>query len=679
MPARTKILIAVLVLIGLGAGAFVVYDQNIKRQQREITESLSKSTKPVEKEPEAPKAPTMIESSTKDAAGEVPVTLEALKLMPEGSQMAVGIPPFSVLQEKIVPVVQLAFKNDLSVQEELDRFIVEKADELGIPSGDTALATFSEMGLDPSKASAVFLNTKKAAEVLGKTLLEAEKAAKEGGEMPVPELNPEDLEFVAVLPLGNKEQALSLLSDALGTPDTTETVGAVEVRLHEGMGAYFTTDAVLVLGNSAELVRQSAARLAAPAEFRYGTPACPARSATEMVMMIYARDLVGVAEKMLTSSEATQDPMTGPMIKAQFEQLKKMFPAEGMEDPVLMTMTADAKGLEMRSRVDMATHPGLVDMLGSGKPLRITTMLPDDTYAFFTLGLNDELKKHLTETYQSAAKADPRLAQAGTYVKQLMTMLGDEIVLGVSGLGADSFPGVYAAISVSNINTAQILLSLAGLQPETEYNGVQIGKITLPVPVPLYQAGAENVLMLSNSLDGLKALVDRVKAGQPSNFFASQKPPIDPEVPRYSGLFVRTGIYEKVARQIMAIFAPDTVPAEVDSIILTVGEIVRDLRAFNEMNGSWYESSISLTLYEPGGYAAEAAEVPVAAPAPAPDAAPEAAPAAPEAAPEAPAAPEAAPEAAPAAPEAAPAAPAAGGDDDWDSVGTTTVTKGAVI
>ena len=34
MPARTKILIAVLVLIGLGAGAFVVYDQNIKRQQR---------------------------------------------------------------------------------------------------------------------------------------------------------------------------------------------------------------------------------------------------------------------------------------------------------------------------------------------------------------------------------------------------------------------------------------------------------------------------------------------------------------------------------------------------------------------------------------------------------------------------------------------------------------------
>ena len=35
MPARTKILIAVLVLIGLGAGAFVVYEQNIKRQERE--------------------------------------------------------------------------------------------------------------------------------------------------------------------------------------------------------------------------------------------------------------------------------------------------------------------------------------------------------------------------------------------------------------------------------------------------------------------------------------------------------------------------------------------------------------------------------------------------------------------------------------------------------------------
>ena len=83
MPARTKILIAVLVLIGLGAGAFVVYDQNIKRQQREIAESLKKSTKPIEEVPEAPKEPTKIESSTKDAAGEMPVTLEALKLMPE--------------------------------------------------------------------------------------------------------------------------------------------------------------------------------------------------------------------------------------------------------------------------------------------------------------------------------------------------------------------------------------------------------------------------------------------------------------------------------------------------------------------------------------------------------------------------------------------------------------------
>ena len=526
MPARTKILIAVLVLIGLGAGAFVVYDQNIKRQEREITESLAKSTKPVETAPEPPKEPTKIESSTNDAAGEVPVTLEALKLMPEGSQMAVGIPPFSVLQEKIVPVVQLAFKDDLSVQEELDRFIVDKAGELGIPTGDTALATLTEMGLDPAKAAAVFLNTKKAAETLGNAILEAEKAAKEGGEMPQPELQPEDLEFVAVLPLGSKEKALALLSDALGTPDAKETVGAVEVNLHEGTGAYFTTDTALVLGNSPDLVKQSAARVAAPAEFRYGTPSCPARSATEMVMMIYARDLVGVLEKIVTSSAVAQDPVTGPLLKAQFDQVRKMFPAEGTEDPVLMTMTADAKGLEMRSRVDMATHPGLVDMLGSGKPLRLTNMLPDDTYAFLTLGLNEELKKQLIDTFQSAAKSDPRMAQVATYSKQAMGMLGDEIVVGVSGLGADSFPGVYAAIGVTNLNTVQILLALAQLQPETEYNGVQIGKFGLPTPVPLYQAGAENVVMVSNSLDGLKAMVDRVKAGQASNFFASQKPAI---------------------------------------------------------------------------------------------------------------------------------------------------------
>lgn len=153
-----------------------------------------------------------------------------------------------------------------------------------------------------------------------------------------------------------------------------------------------------------------------------------------------------------------------------------------------------------------------------------------------------------------------------------------------------------------------MLLALAGAQLLEEHNGAQINKVTIPSPIPVVWAFADDVLIVSNDPEGIKGMIDRVKAKQASNFFASQAPPIDPSVARYSGFFLRSSLYTDVVRPIATLMAAGTIPPEVDGIFTELAKIVRDMRVMAEMNGTWYDSRMSLMLEKN----------PEAAPAPAP-------------------------------------------------------------
>ncbi|MBW7864027.1 MAG: hypothetical protein H3C30_06400 [Candidatus Hydrogenedentes bacterium] len=602
MNKRTVILLVVLAVVAALAGAFYLFTLNEQRQTEEIAASLRPvPVKPEEETPKAPKERAPIASTTNDGPGVVPVTVESLKLMPEGTQVALGIPPVAVLVEKLVPVAQLVYKNDLDIQKELDDRVTDLAAMAGLPAADTAVETLAAMGLDPQRAAAVFLNAAEIAQAAVGALAEAEKAAAAGERARPPRINPEDLKFAAVLPVADAAKVEELLLDFIGGPNPEEEkVGDVTVKVYDGLGAYFLTDKALVLGNSPEMVKSSAGRVAAPAEFRYGTDACPVQNPNEMVLMAYARDFLPILGSLAENSELMKNPVYGPLVKGQVEQLGRVFGAEGAEDPILITVGMTDTGVVFKSKIDTATHPGVMDLTGTAQPLRLAPLLPDDTHGFLSIRINDELKAQLMDMYQSAAKeGDPRMAQAKTYVTQVMNMLGDEITLGITGLGQLDFPGIYLGVVVAQPPTAQILLSLAGLQPVEEHNGCQISSITLPFPIPVYQVLADNVILLSNSLDGMKGLIDRIISKEATGFFAAQTPPINAETPRYHALFLNTGLYTDVVRQITLTLAPTMVPKDVDGILVEVGNIVRDIRVFNEMNGSWQEGSIALSLRAP--------------------------------------------------------------------------------
>jgi hypothetical protein len=169
-----------------------------------------------------------------------------------------------------------------------------------------------------------------------------------------------------------------------------------------------------------------------------------------------------------------------------------------------------------------------------------------------------------------------------------------------------------------------MLLGLAGPKLMETYNEAPINQITaVPSPIPLYFAFAGDALVVSNNIAGIKGLIDRAKAKQNTNLFASQQPPLDPMTPYYGAFLLRTALYSDVLRPVLqAMTPPGTVPEHVDGALVELNAIVRDLRLLAQLDGSWFDSRLVLSLAQ-GAPAAAVAPPAEAAPAPAP--APEAA------------------------------------------------------
>ncbi len=633
MTPRTRNLVLLLVLVAAAAGALYYFFDLGGTGMTAVPKAPAPAAKDVAKTTAPPPPPPPVklvapEKALSTEPGPTPITLPSLKLMPEKTQLALGLPPLSIMLAKTVPIAQKAFKGDLNVQDEMDNFVRDMAGEAGIQYEGGTVNALKAVGVDPDQSGGLFMNFSAFAETAAKAL----KDMAPDSPPAMPEFNPKDLKLVLTLPLLDVDKAEQLLTTALAiapgmSGPKTEDVAGVKLNVYDGpvTAAYFIADKRLVIGTDLDMVKSAAAHLAQPATFRYGTAACPAGDANEFVTMVYGRDFIPVL-KQLMETAAKVKPAAVAMAQAQFSVLEKMFAGETADDPMLTTLSILDDRVELRSRMDSATHPGMLDYIGLAEPLRLAPMLPDDTMAFFSHRLNEQAKRIIAESANNALPPDmknsPKAQQISTYVNQGMSLLGDEITIGVGGLNDLQFPSVYIMIGTSKPQTAQMLMGLAGPKLMETYNEVQINQITaIPSPIPLYSTFAGDALVLSNNIAGMKGLIDRAKAKQNSNLFASEKPPLEPSTPYYGAFLLRTALYSDVLRPVLqAMTPPGTVPEQVDGALVELNAIVRDLRVLAQLDGSWYDTKLVLSM-EQGTPAAAAAPAPEAAAAPAPEAA----------------------------------------------------------
>ncbi len=335
------------------------------------------------------------------------------------------------------------------------------------------MKNLESIGIDTSRPMAVSVEPTDAfkdyaiAAVTADTREKAESLARE-----VPPLN-DMLGFAAALPVRDKakvEQLLMMAQAILGGggAPAVEAVGDGQVTVLPGVGAYCLTDQWAVLGNSDKLVKETAARFAAPREVRYGSPACPAFDANEAVAQFFTGRSFTLLRQVL-EAVAAKKPLLKPVMEQQMKEMEAILAAGDSDDPALLTLTITAERVELRGRVDTATHKGLLEQSGVPLPMELVRQLPENTELLLALSLTQNIKTQLSNSVKQAAASLPPdapdrqkkgLQQASTYADQVMGALGAQFVLGVAGTTANGLPALYALVESNNPILPQLLMGL---------------------------------------------------------------------------------------------------------------------------------------------------------------------------------------------------------------------------
>ena len=560
---------------------------------------VSEADSVVAEEPAPPPAAT----STADAApvakpseGGTPLTLKALQFMPASAQFALGIPAPASLVERVAPFAQ-QFLPDIDLAAEIELIAKDLAVDMEVPGDGGLVGVLAAMGFDSSAGMGAFLDMAELAKVVA-------EAAAAGSLMEMPDLT--SMKGVLVIPVNDPAKAeaslLKLLGELVsGMEVTEEAVGGVTVKSYEGFGGYFVCDAVLALGNNLELLKGAAERVQAPAQFQYGSADCPADDVHEAAALVYGDRLMPLVElfaEQVSKLEAT----TQVLLNAQMEKLRQVYAAAPVADPMLITCRVGEDAVELKSKIDTEKYPALAQYMGPAKPLRWAQLLPQDTKAFLSLNFNEEAKKQITDVYMESIPEDvrnrPGVSQGIMYGSNALQLFGGEITFGASGLGI-GFPSVFLMVQLADYEGAQILLRVV---PQADYQApyrdVQLKTLQVPFMVPIYFATVEDALILSNSDEGIRKMIDLVKDGKTSGFFESLNLPIPPDAPIYQALLVKPSLYTEVVAP-MTSLTGQQLPGEAESIMKVIAAAFEDIRILNEMQGRWSVSRI-LAVRKPG-------------------------------------------------------------------------------
>ena len=614
--------VLLIVLAALGGVLYWFYFGGGAMKQPEITVVSKKKVEPAKQAPTPPKpAPlpsvTAPEASAAQKAelersqGIVPSTLPALALVPNSAHMAVAIPPVANLLDQWIPVIQRVFRNDVDIRAEVNTAVRNVCGMLGaVPDGDAA-AALQSIGLDTARPAGIFLEPQQTLQDMLKTAAAA-KTPEETLAMKMPAVN--DLfAFAAVLPISDRAKAeqLMMMAQALlggGAAPTEERVDEFTVTVLPGVGAYCLTDQWALLGNSDKLVKESVARFKAPREVRYGSESCPAYDANEIAIQVFMGRVFSFLRPLAEVAMADQ-PALKTLIEARLKEVEAMLPAGAAEDPTLMTFSVTGEKIELRSRVDTATHKGLLEQLGVPQPMELARKLPENTGMLVSLCVTQNAKTQLSNSVkQSVANLPPDVKegekkmaqQVSTYVDQAMGALGSQFTLGIAGVSASGLPAIYALLESNNPILPQLAMGLAGaVVLEDLGEGVQIQKVNRPLPLGLevYGTMVNKIWVVATDLNGLKAVIEHVKNNTTTQVLETFEPPIDPETARFLLIAVKPRLYLDTVKPVLENLLPSSTAFSVfNDVMIEVDRLIHDLRLQAELNGSWLENRVILNL-----------------------------------------------------------------------------------
>ena len=532
---------------------------------------------------------------SKKVAG--PPTRALLGLMPDEAAAALAVPNFSDPYLTVLGLWEHAQTDAAAFHETVRASAREWAAAWDIEADtENHLDVLRAVGIDVDAPAALFID----AESFG-ARVESAKHQESGldapdvaGEKRPPRVDAGEMPLGAAIihctDVKRVEEALpGLVSRAFGRPVNGESVeidGLPMQRLSPVPFWYLFDGKRLIFGTRPTFAAAVMRKQDAPASVRYGTAECPAESDREIVAL--AR-LAQIHE--LEHAAHGGNRGTGSVVGL----LSQLLPGDAKEsgpisdDPLVATLTLEENRVALRARLDVKEHPALLELWGTPPRIDYLGMMPETTKGVLSLGLTPEWKALVIEGIQENS---PDNSTASALAETLLNAMGDEITLAVTGT-RDDLPVfvLLAEITQPDLFKGVVQLSGGKLVAVDEGAGDGIMRLDIPMdlPTPVFATIGQDHLFVANDLELLREIDATQKSGAPSRFLGTFAPPVDPEAERYSlFLLSESGIAEVLSPLLL-----DPSVREQYGPALTM---LRELRASQELDGSWQTTSVDLFL-----------------------------------------------------------------------------------
>ncbi|MBI1318606.1 MAG: hypothetical protein GC168_06620 [Candidatus Hydrogenedens sp.] len=528
-------------------------------------------------------------------------TAEALAHTPSTAQVSLSLPPLAKSFDAYVAFIKKVAP-EVDIDTELKDIVADMSKDAKVEGAETIADVLAAKGIDTDAAITVFANFEKSLEPIRAAQKgdagEAGDAedADDADEMEEADLPDPGIPDVALLfGVKDKEAAQKSLDEIIAaapgiSADDTEPVdhNGISVHVYDDY-AYFLTDTHVAIGMK-DLVATMADEYAAPKAVSYGDTL--AAGPNEIVAMIDGKKFMPLLEEAMPAIAEDMDDAQLAMLKQNLDTYAKAF-ASGDGAPGYLTLSLDDKRVDLATHMDTAANPGLLEISGDAQPFRLSPLLPDNTLTFLTFKVNDQFreqfKTQIAPGIGEAVGRDP--AEIGMYANQVAQMIGDEVTIGISGAEND-FPAAFIMLALAQPEQTKGLLQMLVPAKEAEvYNDTPINAIAAPIPVPLSMAYPGDFVLVSNNMDGMKAIIDLSKEGKSTEFFSKLNDPLKTDQPRYMGLVLKTKLFTDVVIPLSALAGG--VPEDAKETMTRVAELFDELRIMSGVEGNWAETRVT--------------------------------------------------------------------------------------
>lgn len=522
------------------------------------------------------------------AAPKEPVTLGVLKLMPESASTAVAFPSVERAYDQLEAFLLRASPKDINMEAELKVVLAQIARLLDAYDATTATDIALAKGVDPAKPLGLFLGAGAAAPT--SEPVESMELFRMIG---VADLPP----FALVLPYADRQDAEKTIAEWCGqkpmdatdldVPATTLFAAA------DGSFAYFFTDAHVVAGTSAELVKGVAERMKNPASVRYGTAECPADDPYEIVQLVRAdkiADAANTVRSVLSNTDARTRRIAGDAWEGWLDGYTG-------SDPLVLTYWIKEEVATARLRIDYSKHPEAQARLAPPDRLTHLDVLPKSTVAAYSFVLPPKTKEALKEIVREETGAtEGLLAQINNALGQIIDATGGKASVAVLEPGPLT-QHLAVLVDFQDGEAARALIKELGFAPivaET-YNDIEIYSFVMP-PASVFYALPKSTFVLAANMGAVKGLIDAVNAGKSSGFASTLQPPIETETPREQVLVIKREALDQAFEPLLE--SSNLVPTTPDNgpAVANFDEKLREIRLTTDIVNNWHDTRLTVQL-----------------------------------------------------------------------------------